>query len=136
MKSLRIGPAQSSDLARRVASDGLLAFRGFGFEELSHESGATLFITLLALFKTLLCRLSAQEDIVLGVPVANRNRQEFEEVIGLFINTLVMRTDLSGDPSFKEVLRRVKLTALEAQEHQELPFDRLIEELHPERNLS
>jgi|GEM_PF-597043 len=105
-------------------------------KELSRQNGITLFTTLLAIFKVFLSRLTGQEDIVVGSPVANRNSQEFEEVIGLFINILVMRTDLSGDPSFVDLLQRVRQTVLGAQEHQELPFDRLVEALQPERDLS
>jgi amino acid adenylation domain-containing protein len=103
---------------------------------LSQREGVTLFMTLLAAFKILLCRLSGQEDVVVGTPVAGRNRPEIEGVIGLFLNNLVLRTDLSGNPTFLELLRRVRETTLEAYDHQDLPFEKLLMELQPERDLS
>jgi amino acid adenylation domain-containing protein len=103
---------------------------------LSHQEGVTLFMTLLAAFKTLLYRYTSQEDILLGSPAANRNRVEIEGLIGFFVNTLVLRTDLSGDPTFQELLGRVRAVTLGAYAHQGLPFERLVEELQPERDLS
>ena len=103
---------------------------------LSKKHGVTLFMTLLAAFKTLLYRYSGQEDLVLGSPIAGRTRGEIENLIGLFINTLVLRTDLSGNPTFRELIRRVREVALEAYAHQEVPFEKLIEDLHLERSLS
>ncbi|HEU0053456.1 MAG TPA: amino acid adenylation domain-containing protein, partial [Longimicrobium sp.] len=100
------------------------------------EQGATLFMVLLAAYKTLLARWSGQVDLVVGTPVANRTRGETQGLIGFFVNTLALRTDLSGDPTFTEVLRRVRDTALGAYAHEELPFDRLVEALQPERSLS
>jgi aspartate racemase len=101
---------------------------------LSLQEGVTMFMTLLAAFSVLLHRYSEQDDIAVGVPVANRNWKELEGLIGFFVNVLVMRTDLSGDPSFREALARVRSTALAAYEHQDLPFEKLVEELHPDRD--
>ncbi|MBT8407959.1 MAG: AMP-binding protein, partial [Deltaproteobacteria bacterium] len=103
---------------------------------LSQSEGATLFMTLLAAFNTLLYRHTGQEDIVVGSPIANRNRVEIEGLIGFFVNSLAMRTDLSGNPTFRELIRRVKKVALGAYEHQDLPFEKLVEELNPERDMS
>ena len=106
-----------------------------GLKALSRKEGVTLFMTLLAAFQTLLYRYTRQEDIVVGSPIANRNRTEVEGLIGFFVNTLVLRTDLSGNPSFREVLQRVRKVALEGYEHQDLPFEKLVEEINPERSL-
>jgi amino acid adenylation domain-containing protein len=107
-----------------------------GFKALSRQEGVTLFMTMLAAFKVLLNRYTSQDDLVVGTPIANRNRQETEGLIGFFVNALVLRTDLSGDPSFRELLRRVREVCLGAYSHQDLPFDRLVEELHLKRDLS
>ena len=104
--------------------------------ELSRREGVTLYMTLLAAFKILLSHYSRQTDIVVGSPIANRDQVEVERLIGLFINTLVMRTDLEGDPTLREVLMRVKETALGAYAHGETPFEKLVDELQPERSLS
>jgi non-ribosomal peptide synthetase component F len=93
-------------------------------------------MTLLAAFQTMLFKYTGQEDIIVGSPIANRNRAEIEELIGFFVNTLVLRTDLSGNPAFTKLLARVKQTTLKAYEHQDLPFEMLVEKLHPERDLS
>src|SRR5215208_94028 len=106
-----------------------------GLKELSQREGVTLFMTLLAAFKVLLHRYTGQSDIVVGSPIANRNRTEIEGLIGFFVNTLVLRTDLSGAPSFLDVLQRVKETAKGAYAHQDLPFEMLVEQLQPERDL-
>ena len=103
---------------------------------LGQQEGVTLFITLLAAFQVLLYRYTQQEDIAIGSPIANRNRSEIEGLIGFFVNSLVLRTDLSGNPTFRELLSRVKEVALGAYSHQDLPFEKLVEELHPERNLN
>ena len=104
--------------------------------QLSQQQGVTLFMTLLSAFDTLLYRYTGQEDILVGSPIANRNRSEIEGLIGFFVNTLVMRTDLSGNPSFSELLLRVREMALFAYAHQDLPFETLVEVLQPQRNLS
>ena len=100
---------------------------------LSQREGCTLFMTLLAAFQVLLHRYTRQDDIVVGTVVAGRTRVEVEPLIGLFINSLVLRTDLSGDPSFRELLRRVREVTLGAYAHQAVPFEKLVEELQPER---
>ena len=92
-------------------------------------------MTVLAAFQALLSRYTGQDDIVVGTPVAGRTRGETEGLIGFFLNTLVMRADLSGDPTFAEFLKRVREVALEAYAHQDLPFERLVEELQPERDM-
>ena len=104
-------------------------------QELSRQEGATLFMTLLAAFQTLLHRYTGQGDIAVGSVVAGRNHLDLEKLIGFFVNTLVFRGDLAGDPTFRELLRRARETALGAFAHQELPFEKLVEELHPERSL-
>ena len=101
--------------------------------ELSRRETVTLFMTLLATFKVLLYRYSGQTDIVVGTPIANRNRKEIEGLIGFFVNTLVLRTELGGEPSFRELLRRVKEVSLDAFKNQDVPFEKLVEELQPER---
>jgi amino acid adenylation domain-containing protein len=127
-------PAQTYQGARqplqlsKSLSEALLA--------LGQQEGVTLFIILLAAFQILLYRYTQQEDIAIGSPIANRNHSEIEGLIGFFVNSLVLRTDLSGNPTFRELLSRVKEVALGAYAHQDLPFEKLVEELHPERNLN
>ena len=104
-------------------------------ESLSRHQGVTLFMTLLAAFKTLLYHYSGQDDINVGSPIANRNQSEIEGLIGFFVNTLVLRTNLSGNPSFRDVLKRVREVTLGAYAHQDLPFEKLVAQLQPERHL-
>jgi amino acid adenylation domain-containing protein len=104
--------------------------------ELSQQQGVTMFMTLLAAYGILLYRYTGQSDILIGTPIANRNRREIESLIGFFVNTLVMRTDCSENPSFQELLMRVREMSLGAYAHQDLPFEMLVEALQPERNLS
>ncbi|NEO98539.1 MAG: amino acid adenylation domain-containing protein [Symploca sp. SIO2E9] len=103
-------------------------------QAIGRKAEATLFMTLLAAFKVLFYRYSGQEDIIIGSPIANRNRAEIEGLIGCFVNTLVLRTDCSGNPTFEELLGRVRQVTMKAYEHQDLPFEKLVEELQPERD--
>jgi amino acid adenylation domain-containing protein len=105
-------------------------------ELLAGREDATLFMVLLAAFGVLLNRYTGQADLLVGTPVANRRRPELEGLIGFFANTLVLRTDLSGDPSFEELIARVRRSTVGAYSHQELPFEKLVEELHPDRSMS
>lgn len=105
-------------------------------EALSQHEGATLFMTLLAAFKVLLYRYTGQADVIVGSPIANRPQTETEGLIGFFLNNLALRTDLSGNLTFRDVIGRVRKTALDAYAHQDVPFEKLIEELKPERDLS
>ncbi|MBC1235685.1 non-ribosomal peptide synthetase [Nostoc sp. 2RC] len=103
---------------------------------IARQEGVTLFMLLLAAFGTFLRRYTGQDDILIGSPIANRNSQQFKGLIGFFVNTLVLRTDLSGNPTFQQLLGRVRSLALEAYKHQDLTFDQLVEALNPERNVS
>ena len=107
-----------------------------GLKRLSQENQATLYMTLLAGFAVLLSRYSGQEDIVVGSPIANRQEARLEELIGFFVNTLVMRTRVKAGMSLRELLGEVRRTALEAYRHQDVPFERLVEELSPQRSLN
>jgi amino acid adenylation domain-containing protein/non-ribosomal peptide synthase protein (TIGR01720 family) len=115
---------------------GLSAELTQGLQGLSRRYHSTLFMTLLAVWNVLLYRYSGDDDIVVGSPVANRNRVETEDLIGCFANTLALRTDLSANPSFADLLSRVRATALGAYAHQDLPFEQLVEVLQPVRSLS
>jgi amino acid adenylation domain-containing protein len=106
-----------------------------GLRGLGQRIGATLYMTVLASWQALLCRYSNQEDIAVGTPTANRTRVELEGLIGFFVNTLVMRTDLSGNPRFLELLERVQQVCMGAYAHQEVPFERVVEQLRPARSL-
>ena len=105
-------------------------------KNLSRQEGVTLFMTLLAAFHIFLRRYSGQEDVPVGTPIAGRAQPETEGLIGFFANTLVMRPDLTGDPTVRECVARVRRVALEAYDHQDLPFERLVQELNPDRTLS
>jgi amino acid adenylation domain-containing protein len=105
-------------------------------KQVSREEGATLFMTLLAAVDVLLARYSGQDELVVGTPITNRTRAETEELTGCFANTLVLRVDTSGNPRFRELVQRVKQVALEGYAHQDVPFEKLVEELRPKRDLS
>jgi amino acid adenylation domain-containing protein/non-ribosomal peptide synthase protein (TIGR01720 family) len=105
-------------------------------QELSQQEGATPFMTLMAVFQLLLHRYTGQEDLLIGSPIAGRSKREVESMIGMFVNTLVFRTDLSGNLTFRDLLARVKKVAVEAFAHQDVPFEKLVDELQPERNPS
>jgi amino acid adenylation domain-containing protein len=137
LKSLTKASRQSrTDFRGEAQSFALPADLSKHLKALGQREGSTLFMTLLAAFATLLHRHTGQDDIVLGTDVANRNRIETESLIGFFVNVLVLRTDLTGNPTFRELLARVRGTTLEAYEHQDLPFEKLVEELQPDRALS
>ena len=119
-----------------VAPFALPAGLSRGIIDLGRREGTTPFMTLLAAFQTLLHRLGGGDDIAVGSPIANRTRAEVEGLIGYFVNMLVLRGDFAGRPTFRDLLARTRETALGAFEHQDLPFDRLVEALHPERDLS
>ncbi|ARO86883.1 non-ribosomal peptide synthetase [Nitrosospira lacus] len=128
-------PAQSSYRGGRcgVWLNAALTAR---LRALGQAQGATLFMTLLAAFGALLARYSGQSDLVIGTPIANRTRSELEGLIGFFVNTLALRLDLSGDPSFAALLERVRTVAAEAYAHQDMPFEMLVARLAPARHLS
>jgi amino acid adenylation domain-containing protein len=124
-------PVRSAEGARRPFRFPARLTRAL--EALGQAEGATLFMALLAAFQALLGRYTGQDDVVVGTFVANRGQAELEGLIGFFVNTLALRTNLGGDPTFREVIRRARTTALEAYAHQDVPFERLVEELQPER---
>ncbi|MFB6366765.1 amino acid adenylation domain-containing protein [Paenibacillus elgii] len=105
------------------------------FAQLCSSSRTTLYIGLLAVYQLLLARYSGQDDIIIGTPIANRHHIELENVIGMFVNTMTLRTRLQHNPTFREMLQELRMTALEAYEHQDVPFDMLVERLAPERSL-
>ncbi|MBD2741472.1 non-ribosomal peptide synthetase [Coleofasciculus sp. FACHB-1120] len=133
-----------SDRSRSAVQSNRGAIHCFAFpkdlsdaiQAFSQREGATLFMTLSAAFKTLLYAYTGQQDILIGSPIANRDRVELEPLIGFFVNTLVLRTDLSGNPSFRELLARVREVTLGAYAHQDLPFEKLVEALQPNRKQS
>ena len=107
-----------------------------GLQAVARQEGATLFMATLAAFKALLARYTGQDSVVVGSPVANRNRAEIEGLVGFFVNTLALHTDVSDAPTFRQLLARVKEGALGAYDHQDVPFEKLVEELQPERSLN
>ena len=119
----------------RGASETLVISNGLSkkLNELSRKQGVTVYTTLLSAFDVLLCRYSNQTDILVGTYSANRNRSELEGLIGFFVNTLVLRTDLAGDPTFRELLARVRQVAIDAFAHQEVPFEKILEAMQVER---
>jgi amino acid adenylation domain-containing protein len=121
------GAKQTITIPKRLSED---------IKSLSVREGATLFMTVLAAFKVLLYRYSGQEDVIVGTPIASRNRAEIEELIGLFVNTLILRTDLHGKPSFRALLGRVREVSMDAYVYQDLPFEKLVEELQPDRDVT
>ncbi len=127
-------PTQSYRGARHPVA--LSASLSAALRQTCRREQVTLYQLLLAAFQVLLHRYSGQDDIVVGSPFAGRTRSEFEELIGFFVNMLVLRTDVSGNPSFRDLLTRVRMTAIEAYSNQDVPFERLVEELSPERDLS
>ena len=147
-KTQLAGAPASLDLPTDRPRPAVQSFRGavktFSFphdlsahlSQFGRQQNATPFMILLAAFQALLARYSGQEDIVVGTPIANRNRAEIEGLIGFFANTLVLRTKVAGDLSFSDLLMRVKENALGAYAHQDIPFEKLVEELRPERSLS
>ena len=127
-------PAVATEGGARVAFE-LPAELAGALDALSRREGATLFMTLMAGFQALLGRWSGQDDVLVGTPIAGRTRAETEGLIGMFVNTLVLRTRLDGRPGFRELLARVRESTLGAYAHQDVPFERLVEELQPERSL-
>ncbi|HXO22566.1 MAG TPA: amino acid adenylation domain-containing protein [Thermoanaerobaculia bacterium] len=128
-------PAVASSRGARAILQ-VSAERTAALRDLGRQQGATLFMELLAAFQALLARTSGQDDVLVGTPIANRTRAETEGLIGFFVNTLVLRADLSGGPGFGDLLQQVRETTLGAYAHQDLPFEKLVEELRPERALS
>ncbi len=126
--------SRTAQAAGAIVGRELPAATTQALRELNRREGVTLYMSLLAAFQLLLFRHTGQTDFAVGTPVANRNRSELEGLIGFFVNSLVMRTDLSGDPPLRELLRRVRTTSLEAYAHQDLPFERLVQELNPDRH--
>ncbi|MCF5338486.1 condensation domain-containing protein, partial [Pseudomonas simiae] len=128
-------PAQQSHRGARL-DVSLPTALAADLKALAQREGVTLFMLLLASFQALLHRYSGQQDIRVGVPIANRNRVETERLIGFFVNTQVLKADIDGQTTVAQLLAQVKQRALDAQAHQDLPFEQLVEHLQPERSLS
>ncbi|HEU5179227.1 MAG TPA: amino acid adenylation domain-containing protein [Candidatus Polarisedimenticolia bacterium] len=133
LPSLSVSPVSRRGGNHRLQ---LSAHLSESLKSLGRSQGATLYMTLLAAFEILISRKTGQEDFLIGSPVAGRSRVELQNLIGFFVNTLVLRADLSGDPTFRELLDRVRATTLEAFAHQEVPVERIVEALRPERESS
>ncbi|MEI7346807.1 non-ribosomal peptide synthetase [Dickeya chrysanthemi] len=131
----RVRPSVASYRGAHVPYS-ITADRSQALRELARREGATLYMVLLAALNVVLSRWSGQKDIVVGSPIVNRNHRETETMLGFFANTLALRTDITDDPPFSALLQRVRQTALGAYEHQDLPFDKLVEMLQPARDLS
>ncbi|HKR15461.1 MAG TPA: non-ribosomal peptide synthase/polyketide synthase [Pyrinomonadaceae bacterium] len=131
----RVRPAVQTFRGARVQQEWSEELRQ-QLKSLSQQEGVTLFMTLLAAFQVVLARWSGQDEVVVGTPIAGRTQVETEPLIGFFVNTLVMRTSVNGNPSVRELLQRVREMCLQAYAHQDVPFEKLVEELQPERNLS
>ncbi len=144
----RLGDAPALELSTDRPRPAVQTFRGeshwftvppertAALHALARGLNATLFMVGLAAFQALLARWTGQDDVVVGSPIANRTRREIEEIVGFFVNTLVLRGDLSGDPTFRELVARTREAALGAYAHQDLPFEKLVDEVQPERDLS
>ncbi|MGV8442527.1 condensation domain-containing protein, partial [Pseudomonas aeruginosa] len=135
LPSDRPRPQQQSHRGRRIGIP-LPAELAEALRRLAQAEQGTLFMLLLASFQALVHRYSGQNDIRVGVPIANRNREETEGLIGFFVNTQVLRAELDGQLPFRELLRQVRRAVVEAQGHQDLPFEQLVDALQPERSLS
>ena len=134
-------PTDRSRAARETYAGAVQSFTlpistATSMKRIANHENATLFMALLATFKTLLFRYTGEADIVIGSPIANRNRAQTEGLLGCFVNALALRTDLSGNPTFRQLLRRVRETTLGAYAHQDLPFEKLVEDLQPKRSLT
>ncbi|MEM7355659.1 MAG: condensation domain-containing protein, partial [Acidobacteriota bacterium] len=127
-------PVQS--ISGRTLTFALPNSASTGVRALAHAEEATLFTALLTVFEVLLSRYSGQNDLLVGTPVANRNRVQLEGLIGFFVNTLVLRTEIADDPSFRGLLQQVRRSVVGALQHQDIPFERLVEELQPQRDVS
>src|SRR5581483_6452439 len=104
------------------------------FREMARREGASLFMSLAAVYSVLLHRYTGQDELLLGTPVTRRDRLELESMVGLFVNTLIQRANLTGNPTFRELLKRVREEVINSLVHQSVPLEKLVEELHPERN--